>query len=275
MPRMLRRLFDRPKPIIAMVHTGPSPGVPSAMPVDCTVNRAVAEARLLVELGVDGLIVENMHDFPCVHERDQGPEVAAFMTRVATEVKRHARRVPVGVQVLFQANRTALAVALASGCDFVRCEGWTHAHVSDKGIAESSAGTTLRYRRAIGAGRIPVFADIQKKHASHAWTADLSVADLARAAELHRADGLIVTGAATAGEPAADDLRAVREATDLPVVIGSGLRADNFEDFVDLADGFIVGSALKEGGRWDAPVCEKRVRQLIGAVEYARGQEVS
>ena len=275
MPKSFDRLFARSKPVIAMIHTGPSPGVPGCRGVECAVERAVAEARLFAELGVDGLLVENMYDFPTVHERALGPEVVAFMTRAACAVKRHAGRLPVGIQVLFQANKTALAVAYAAGCDFVRAEGWTHAHVADKGIAEANAGEVLRYRQAIGADRIPVFADVRKKHAAHAWTADLSLAELAAAAELHRADALVVTGASTGHPAEPSDLEEVVAATGLPVLIGSGLTADNFADYVDLADGFIIGSAFKENGDWRAPVCEDRVRRLIGAVEYARGQEVS
>ena len=66
-----------------------------------------------------------------------------------------------------------------------------------KGIIESCAGELLRYRRAIGAERVLVFADIKKKHAAHAITADVSIAETAHAAELFLADGLIVTGTAT------------------------------------------------------------------------------
>ncbi|MDX1440119.1 MAG: BtpA/SgcQ family protein [Rubricoccaceae bacterium] len=275
MARQLERLFNRPKPVIAMIHTGPSPGVPGCCGVRCAVERAVAEARLFAELGVDGLLVENMHDFPCIHEREMGPEVAAFMTHITVAVKRHVGRMPVGVQVLFQANKTAIAVAHAAGADFVRAEGWTHAHVSDKGIAEACAGEVLRYRKSIGADHIPVLADVKKKHASHTWTADLSIEELAKSAEMHCADAVVVTGSTTGHPPEIDDLEHACEATALPVFIGSGLDADNFTDYVDRADGFIIGSAFKENGDWRSPVCENRVRRLIGAVEYARGQEVS
>ncbi|MEL6444139.1 MAG: BtpA/SgcQ family protein [Bacteroidota bacterium] len=271
-------LFPRPKPVIGMIHTGPTPGAPGSdtcgcRSVDCAVERALMEAMVYQELGVDALLVENMHDFPCVHEREHGPEVAAFMTRVASEVKRRVRDMPVGIQVLFQANKTALAVARAAGCDFVRAEGWTYAHVSDKGIADAQAGRVLRYRRAIGADHIPVLCDIKKKHAAHAWTADLSIADIAQTMALHRADGLVVTGSSTGLAPDVSDLEEVRAVSDLPLFIGSGLDRDNFEDYARLADGFIIGSAFKEGGRWNAPVCEERVRSLIGTIEYVRGRE--
>ena len=266
----MSRIFRKPKPILAMVHTGPSPGAPGYRSVESAVERAVAEAKLYADLGVDGLVLENMHDFPCVHEREQGPEIAAFMTRVAVCVKRQVGQLPVGVQVLFQANKTALAIALAAQCDFIRAEGWTYAHVSDKGIAEACAGAVLRYRSAIGAHRIPVFADVKKKHAAHAWTSDISIGEVAEVMQLHRADSVVVTGGSTGQTPDLDDLRAVREATSLPVLVGSGVTADNFDHLVDYADGFIVGSAFKEGGVWNAPVCEDRVRAIVGAAEHVR-----
>ncbi len=270
MPVAFRALFEKPRPLIAMIHTGPSPGVPGFICIQSAVERAVAEAEVYLRAGVDGILIENMYDFPCVHEREMGPEVAAFLTRVAYSVKRRARYTPVGLHVLFQGNKTALAVALAAGCDFIRAEGWTHAHVADKGLADASAGAVLRYRHAIGAHDLPVFADVRKKHAAHALTADLSIADLARGMALHQADAVVVTGTHTGEAPALADLRAVRSATTLPVLVGSGTTADNYGDFYDLADGFIVGSALKEGGRWDAPVCQQRVEKLVTTAEQIR-----
>ena len=267
----MSRIFRNPKPILAMVHTGPSPGAPGYRSIESTVERAVTEAKLYADLGVDGLVLENMHDFPCIHEREHGPEVAAFMTRVAVCVKRQVGQLPVGVQVLFQANKTALAVALAAQCDFIRAEGWTFAHVSDKGIAEACAGTVLRYRRAIGAHDIPVFCDVKKKHAAHSWTGDVPIEEIAHLMQLHHADGVVVTGVRTGEEPCTDDLRAVRDATPLPVLVGSGVTAENIECLVGCADGFIIGSAFKEGGVWNAPVCEHRVQHIVGAAEHARG----
>ena len=265
-------LFPVERPVIGVIHTGPSPGVPGFMCVDSAVDRAFAEAEAYVEGGVDGIIIENMHDFPCVHEREMGPEIAAVMTRVARAVKRRASRLPVGIQVLFQGNRTALAVALAAGCDFVRAEGWTYAHISDKGIAEACAGQTIRYRHRIGADHIPIFTDVMKKHASHALTADLDVGDVAFGMTLHRSDGVVVTGGMTGSAPSPDDLVTVRHATELPILIGSGMTAENIEEFAPFADGFIVGSAMKENGQWDAPVSDGAVQEIVQAVHGTRSE---
>lgn len=270
MPVAFHELFEKPKPVIAMIHTGPSPGLPGFLRVDSAVERAVAEAEVYLSAGVDGILIENMHDFPCVHEREMGPEVAAFMTRVAYAVKRRANYTPVGLHILFQATKTALAVAQAASCDFVRAEGWTHAHISDKGFADASAGTVVRYRHQIGAAHIPVFADVKKKHAAHALTADLSIADIARGMELHQADAVVVTGGHTGEPPSAEDLQAVQAVTELPVLVGSGTTPEAFPALFPYADGFIVGSALKEGGRWDAPVCARRVERLMAVAEQIR-----
>ncbi len=222
MKKTFEELFPSRPAVIAMIHTGPSPGSPGFVCVDSAVERAIAETEIYVQVGVDGILIENMWDFPCIHERDQGPEVGAFMTRIARAVKRRAGKFPVGVQVLFQANRTALAVALSSGCDFIRSEAWTHAHISDKGIAEACAGDVVRYRKQIGASDIPVYADVRKKHASHAWTMDLTIGDIASTMFLNGADAIVVTGDRTGVAPSAEDLRSVRESSDLPLLVGSG-----------------------------------------------------
>ncbi len=270
MPASFTELFERPRPVIAMIHTGPSPGVPGFVCVESAVERAIAETEVYMGAGVDGILIENMRDFPCVHEREMGPEIAAFMTRVACAVKRRARRIPVGLQVLFQGNRTALAVAVAANCDFIRAEGWTYAHVSDKGFADASAGKVVRYRQLIGGNRLPIFADIKKKHAAHALTSDLAIGEVAAGMELHLADGIIVTGASTGVVPRLEDLRAVKEATALPILIGSGITHENVGDYYELADGFIVGSALKENDIWHGPVSDEKVREFMSTVARLR-----
>jgi predicted TIM-barrel enzyme len=60
----------------------------------------------------------------------------------------------------------AVAVAHATGLDFVRAEGFAFAHVVDEGIIQSCAAELLRYRRAIGAERVQIWADVKKKHSS-------------------------------------------------------------------------------------------------------------
>lgn len=258
-----RERFGATRALIGMVHLGALPGTPaSGHSIETLVEQAVTEARLYRDEGFTALAVENMHDRPYL-KGAVGPEITAAMTAVAREVKRETG-LPLGIQVLAGANREALAVAHASGADFVRVEGFVYAHVADEGVIESCAGELLRYRRAIGAEGVLIFADIKKKHAAHAVTADVSIVETARAAELFLADGVIVSGTAT-GEPASsDELREVVNTSCLPVLVGSGITPANLVRFA-AAHGFIVGSSVKRGGLWRNPLDRAAVRALADA----------
>lgn len=61
----MNTLFSRSKPIIGVIHVGALPGTPrSSQTVSELVAFAKHEARIYRETGVDGVIVENMHDVP-------------------------------------------------------------------------------------------------------------------------------------------------------------------------------------------------------------------
>lgn len=258
MSSIVSDLFPRVKPVVAVIHAGPSPGVPGNWSVQAAVDRAVAEARLLVELGVDGLLIENAHDAPALDDEETGPEVVAYMTHIAISVRRNASRLPVGIRVL-HADRAALAIAHGAGCQFVRVDGWAR--------EPAAAARFHRYRESLGASPVPVLADIRPASVDE-------VPSLVAATEAARPDALVVLGPAVGRSPAPGVVEAACEEATLPLFCGGGLDGDNLHDYIDAADGFLVGSGLKEERRWQAPVCEPRVRSLIGAVEYARGQEV-
>jgi predicted TIM-barrel enzyme len=148
----------------------------------------------------------------------------------------------------------------------VRVEGFVFAHVADEGLIEADAGALLRFRRGIGADAIRVFADIRKKHASHAITADVDLLETARAAEFSLADGVIVTGVATVCEADAAEVAAVSAAIGIPTLVGSGLTSDNLARFA-AADGFIVGSSVKRDGLWSNALDRTRVQGMARAFE--------
>ena len=249
--------------LIGMLHVGALPGTPLArMSLDAIVEQAIADARIYRDEGFTAVAIENMHDRPYLRG-GVGPEIVAAMTAIAREIKRDVN-LPLGMQILAGANREALAAAHAGGADFVRVEGFVYAHVADEGLIESCAGELLRYRRQIGAERVLVLADIKKKHSAHAITADVSIVETARAAELFLADGVVVSGPATGLAASPEEVRAVAESIRLPVLVGSGICVDNLPQFAH-ASGFIVGSSVKRGGRWDQPLDRASVRALVRA----------
>lgn len=259
-----RDRLGSPRALIGMLHVGALPGTPSAQtPLEAIVEQAIADARIYRDEGFTALAIENMHDRPYLRGAAVGPEIVAAMSIVAREVRRDVT-LPLGIQILAGANREALAAAHASGADFVRVEGFVYAHVADEGVIESCAGELLRYRRLIGADRVLVLADIKKKHSAHAITADVSIVETAKAAEMFLADGLIVSGPATGVAASPAEVRAVADGVRLPVLVGSGLSADNLSQFAH-ATGFIVGSSVKRDGHWDQPLDRANVRAIVRA----------
>ncbi len=253
--------------LIGMVHVGALPGTPFASdPIEEIERQAVEEAKQIQDAGLDAIIVENMHDAPYVQGDHLGPEIVAAMTRVTGAV-RNAVQIPVGIQILSGGNRHAIGVALTNGLPFIRCENFVFAHVADEGIlSEAEAGGLLRYRKSIGAEHVKIFCDIKKKHASHAITSDIDLAEMAHAGEFFGADGFVVTGISTGRAAELEDVKAVRSATDLPVIVGSGVTPGYASALAEYADALIVGSYIKYDGFWKNPVDPKRAKAIVDSV---------
>lgn len=217
---------------------------------------AERDADRLVAGGCDALLVENMADMPYLNGAVP-PEVVAAMALATERVV--ARGLPTGIQVLAGANRQALGIAAATGAHFLRVEAFAYAHVSDEGWMDACAGPLTRSRAQLYPD-VALWTDVQKKHAAHAVTADISLPDLARGHAYCGADALIITGSSTGVRTSPEHVLQA-QAAGLPVVVGSGVTDTNIGEF-SVADAVIVGSWLKADGRWSNPVDPSRVRAL-------------
>ncbi|GAB4244956.1 MAG: BtpA/SgcQ family protein [Candidatus Methylacidiphilales bacterium] len=251
--------------IIAMLHVPALPGTPrNTLPMPKILQHVLKDVEVARVAGVDGVLVENMHDRPFLNRR-VGPEIVAAMT-VVTRAVVQAFPKSVGVQILAGANQEALAVALAAGAHFIRVEGFVYGHVADEGWMESDAGDLLRARKSWGAEQIRILADVKKKHAAHAATGDVSLADTVRAAQFFHADGVVVTGSATGQPTAPDEVSEAAKASPLPVWVGSGVDIENVSSYLPMASGLIVGSSAKRGNDCTAPLDRIRLQALVRAV---------
>jgi membrane complex biogenesis BtpA family protein len=262
---VIQSLFGVPRALVGVIHAQALPGTPdNRLAVSAIAKLAAAEAEIYAKAGFHGLVLENTHDRPYVKGAAVGPEISTALSVIGAEIRR-ATPLPLGIQVLAGANRSAIAVAHACGASFVRVEGFVFAHVADEGIIESSAGDLLRYRRAIGAENVLVFADIKKKHSAHAITADVDIAETAKAAEFFSVDGVVVSGAATGSPADPEEVRAVSTHVHVPVVIGSGITPDNIGHYRG-ADAFFIGSSVKHDGVWSGQLDAARVRAVVEAL---------
>jgi len=261
--------LKKKKLIIGMVHVQALPGTPNnKLTIPQIITKAVEEAKLYEQNGLDAIIMENMHDVPYLN-KIVGPEITASMTAVAAEVNKNIS-IPCGIQILAGANIEALAVAQASGCEFICVEGFVYSHIADEGLMNACAGELIRYSKKIGANEIAVFADIKKKHSSHSITSDLDITDFAEACKFFLADGVIITGKSTSKETDLTELQKVGRTCDLPILIGSGVTIDNIDKYWEHANGFIIGSHFKENGKWQNEISSERVQSFMKYVGELR-----
>jgi membrane complex biogenesis BtpA family protein len=250
--------------LIGMVHLAPLPGSPRwDGSMDRVVAAALADARALVDGGMDALLIENHGDAPFTPGRVEPATVAALAV-VAREVRRALPGTTLGINVLKNDARAALAVACAVGARFIRVNVHAGVVAADQGLVHSDAYHTLRDRRLLGAD-VQIFADVGGKHA-----APLAPVDLEQHARdlRHRglADGLVVSGPATGAATSLVDVKRVRGAVpDVPILVGSGATPERAAELLSIADGLIVGTALKRNGDVTAPVDPERVRRLVAA----------
>ena len=250
------------KSVIGMIHVTALPGTPKySGSVKSIIDLAKKEAAIYRSLGLDAVMIENMHDVPYLN-RNVGPEVTSLMSIILYEIKKELN-IPCGIQILAGANREALAAAHSAGADFIRAEGFVFAHVADEGIFNSDAGELLRYRKQIGAEEILVFTDIKKKHSSHSITADTDILATAKAAEFFLSDGVIITGSSTGAEPSLEETKIVKENVNIPVIAGSGITPENALRFLQFCDALIIGSYFKQDGKWFNQIDPERVKNFM------------
>lgn len=267
----LTACFDKPKPIIGVIHLRPLPGAPryEGEPMRDIFAAAVADAQTLASGGVDGIIVENASDLPFRRPENIGPETVAALTAACTEI-RGSVDLPIGITCVANGAVPGLAVAKAVGARWVRVNQWVNAYVANEGLIDGPAAEALRFRAAIGARDVAIFADVHVKFGAHAITADRSIPEQATDAEWFDADVLIATGTRTGSPTKRAEVDDVRAGTNLPVIVGSGLSPDQVPSLLEAADGAIVGQWLKVDGLWWNPVDPHRVAQLMEAVSEAR-----
>ena len=269
--------FGTPNPVIGMVHLRPLPGAPKAptdgaAAMDTVLERAVADVRALERGGVDGVMIENFGDAP-FHPDDVPKHTVAATTRAAAAVA-DTTTLPIGINVLRNDAKAAVSVAAAVDAAFVRVNVHTGARVTDQGIVEGRAHETLRLRERLGVD-VGIFADTDVKHSAPLTPETYSAESFADTAERGLADAVIASGSGTgaaidhAALEAVVDERA-QNGLETPVFVGSGVRPDTIGDLLELADGVIVGTALKEGTETTAPVDADRVATLVSRADDYR-----
>jgi membrane complex biogenesis BtpA family protein len=263
----LTQIFNTANPIIGVVHLLPLPtSARWGGSLTAVIERAEQEATALAAGGVDGIIVENFFDAP--FPKDQvDPAVVSAMTLIADRLM-NLVVVPVGLNLLRNDARSALAIAACVNAQFIRVNVLTGIMATDQGLIEGRAHELLRYRRELAA-ETAILADVLVKHARPLGTPNLTTA-VQDTIERGLADAVILSGWATGCPPSLEDLElAAAAAQGTPVLIGSGATWENIGQLMRAADGAIVASSLKRHGKISEPIDPIRVAQFVEAAREA------
>lgn len=263
-----KKVFCSPKPIIAMVHFGALPGSP-LYDADGGLRKLLDDARkdlhALQSAGFDAVMFGNENDRPYAFEVDAAS--TATMGYLIGELKREIS-VPFGVNVLWDPMAT-VALAAATGASFCR-EIFTGTYASDMGTWAPDAGKALRYRGALGRDDLVMLYNISAEFADSLDRRSLP--DRARSAVFSSIpDAVLVSGQITGEAARMEDLEAVKAALPTtPVFANTGVKHDTVADVLRIADGCIIGSALKvDGNTWNA-VDPERAKDFMDRVRAVR-----
>ena len=265
MSNIFLSLFSAKKPIIGMIHLLAMPGSKGYPGYKKLLGHALLELKNLEAGGIDGVLVENDNDAP--YTLTAGPATVAAMTAITAEVVRKAK-VPVGIEVLLNDPKASLAIALASGAQFIRTDYFVDKMSRPQygGEIKINATEVINFRSQIKADQIIILADVQVKHAQ-LLEKGKTISKSVQQAEIAGAAAVIVTGALTGHEPIVDDLKEAMQAVKrIPVLIGSGFARENVKKLLPHTNGVIVGSSIKKNGK----VSLKKTKELMNEVKSVK-----
>ena len=262
------QVFGTSKPVIGMVHLGALPGAPlfdATRGLAGLVEDARADLAALQAAGFDAVMFGNENDRPYEFDVDRASTatMAYVIGQLASDI-----RVPFGVNVLWDAQ-SSVALAAATGAQFVR-EIFTGTYASDMGPWTPDAGAAMRYRDRLGRQDLLMLYNVSAEFADSLDRR--SLADRARSAVFSSIpDAVLVSGQITGEAAALSDLEAVKAVLPkTPVLANTGVTHETVADVLRIADGCVVGSALKvDGDTWNA-VDPARAADFMARARAAR-----
>jgi membrane complex biogenesis BtpA family protein len=154
---------------------------------------------------------------------------------------------PIGINVLRNDARSALAIASAVGGRFIRVNVLVGMMYTDQGPIVGEAAEVARLRASL-CPDVEIWADVMVKHAVPPPGSDITRL-AGETVNRGLADAVIVSGTGTGSAPDPGDIAAVRAAVATRVVVGSGATVENLEALTADADTVIVGSSVEVDGR--------------------------
>lgn len=263
MSALLSMIRAGAKPVVGMVQLPALAGGANHRggTLDSVLAVGMSEARTLVENGIDALMIQNLGDIPV--DTCAKPVQVAWMTRITGEIC-STFNLPVGLNLLENDAEAMLAIASAATADFVRIKIYVGAMMTPFGVETSQAHAAIKARNQWSAPDVAIFADVHDRTGTPLATGGFEE-DVEFAVRLGFADGLVLTGKSPAQTL---DLvsRARGKYASVPILVGGGVTAENFDGMTELADGVIVSTAMKSSGSAMGRFDPQKVKEFMTAV---------
>ena len=262
----LKEVIGTEKAIVAMCHLMPLPGDPYFKNGEDSMEQVIEWARkdlhALQDGGVDAVMFSNEFSLPYLTNVE--PVTVACMARIIGELKDDIK-IPFGVNVLWDANKS-LDLAVATGAKFVR-EIFTGVYASDFGVWNTNVGKTIRHQHEIGAENVKLLFNILPEAAR--YLADREIEEVAKSTVFNnRPDALCVSGLTAGAITDAQILKRVKDVVpDTVVFANTGVRYENVEQQLSVADGAVVGTTFKYDGIFENHVDQERVERFMEKVK--------
>ncbi len=256
------------KTVIGVVHLPPLPGSPKYDgKFNEIISRAIRDSKTYVNGGVKHILIENFGDMP-FKVRVREPDTLVAMSIIVREVIREVGdEVYVGVNLLRNSGPEAMVIAALTGAKFIRVNALCQVIDAPEGLLEPVAREIAEaiFRLRINFDDVKILADINVKHGKPLTNRDL-IEVINDCIERGGAYAIVLTGKATGIPPDIDLVKMARK-SGAKIFIGSGINPENIRDYWNFADGFIVGTYFKVGGRVFEHVDLNRVKKFMRVLE--------
>ena len=244
----MKKFFDGKKKVIGMVHLLPLPANAAYKgDVKQIIDYALEDAKLLIDLGVDAIMVENFNDWP--QYADEIPfESYSLMTAIVSKI-RDICPIPMGVNIEMNAWKQEWIMAWATNADFIRIEAFVDNRGGSFGYIPACSTPISKVMKDYPTD-IELFTDV---HTQETYgNPNVPINELAHNAMNHDSHAIIITENDQNKRITVEDVKSMRaEIGDFPIIVGSGVKPENVLSYFEHADGVIVGRGFKTGDRID------------------------
>jgi uncharacterized protein len=228
------RVFAPNPLVIAALHLPPFGRAHSMAWLE---DYVATNARVFAEAGVPYVKLQDQ-------TREEGPmrpEALAATAALGRVLRSAAPTLGLGIIVEAHDPVAALAIAHATGADFVRLKVFVGGMMTAQGPRHGMGAQALACRHALGREDIAILADVQDR--TGVPLAGEAPEFAAEWAQKTGADGLIITGSSFADTLARIGL-AKQSGIRLPILIGGGVTDGNVSAALAVTQGVIVSTAL-------------------------------